>query len=90
MPRVDDVGAVLGERHATHGDFSENARVSQAIKQVFRATRNWPSLTDTQREALEMIALKLSRFLTGDAGNADHLVDLVGYATLIIKENERR
>ena len=64
--------------------------VSQAIKQVFRATRNWPSLTDTQREALEMIALKLSRFLTGDAGHADHLVDLVGYATLIIKENERR
>lgn len=76
----------LKERRNTHGPFSENARVSQALKTMMRNSTAWPEMTELQHEALDMIALKLSRIITGDPTHIDAWHDLAGYATLA--ENE--
>lgn len=73
---------ILVERNKTHGDFGANARVSQAIKRIMRAELGWDMLTDTEREAMDMIALKFSRLLSGKALELQHWEDIVGYARL--------
>ena len=78
----------LNERQSTHGDFAENASLSQTIKEYMHTSKNWRlrKLTATQEEALDMIALKISRILTGNNREPDHWRDIAGYATLA--ENE--
>jgi hypothetical protein len=76
----------LKERQSTHGSFEENAHYSQCLKHVMHKAPNWEKLSPVQREALDMIALKLSRILTGDPTHKDAWHDLAGYATLA--ENE--
>jgi len=65
-------------RNETHGDFAENAFVSQSIKRLY--TKN--VLSDVHREALDMIALKISRIVSGKADVKDHWLDIQGYAKL--------
>jgi len=73
---------VLQERAQTHGDFGENAAVAQRLRDVWRLSRGWATMPDVQREALDMIACKLSRILSGHSRYADHWLDIAGYATL--------
>ncbi len=74
------IDQILTERQRTHGDFRLNAKVSQGIKQAI----HWgpTELSDEQKEALDMIALKISRICTGDANHPDHWDDIAGYAKL--------
>lgn len=74
---------ILNERQNTHGDFSDNAHYSQALKYVVVGTKNWEAMTDTQREALDMILHKISRICAGNADEPDHWLDISGYATLV-------
>lgn len=73
---------ILNERHKTHGDYNEVARVSQAIRRVMKDTTNWDRLNESQREALEMMCSKFGRLLSGDMNFKDHWDDLAGYAKL--------
>jgi hypothetical protein len=73
---------LIQERHSTHGDFAENARISQEIKALFTRQMGWELLTPVQRESLDMIALKLSRILSGKPDEQDHWDDIAGYARL--------
>lgn len=73
---------ILATRQKTHGNFLENAGLSQSLKDVIRSGRNWQKLTDMQKESLEMVALKISRILSGDQDFRDHWDDIVGYARL--------
>lgn len=77
------VDLTLAERQTTHGDFSENARISRAIKRAMVDSPNWPKIGDEQQEALQLIATKIGRILAGDAGNPDHWRDVAGYARLV-------
>lgn len=72
---------VLNERQTTHGDFTENAFISQSLKHVINQHND--HLLDHQREALDMIAHKISRILAGNANFKDHWVDIAGYAQLV-------
>ena len=83
------VTGILSERSATHGDFSANATIAQKLKTVFRQSDRWPTLSDVQHEALDLIALKLSRILSGDPQHADHWADIAGYAQLVLGEVRR-
>jgi hypothetical protein len=74
---------LLEERQQTHGSFEDNAIISQAIKRMFRAGPGWNRLTDVEREALDMIALKFSRILSGKSMSKQHWEDVVGYAKLV-------
>lgn len=72
---------LLEERQKTHGDFSLNAAISQDIKRVFKNYQP-NKMKVEQIEALDMIALKLSRILSGQADFKDHWDDIAGYAKL--------
>ena len=86
MPETTDTtDALLTDRQSTHGDFGDNARVSQSLKRIFRAELGWELLTDTEREAMDMIALKFSRILSGKSLERQHWEDVVGYAKLAEK-----
>ena len=74
---------ILAERQKTHGDFYDVAMVAQELKDVLRRGKNWKMLDDAQREALEMVATKIARILSGNPHEPDHWKDIAGYATLI-------
>lgn len=72
---------LLVERGKTHGDFGRNADISQQLKQLFNR-HGADRFLYVHREALDMIALKLSRILSGQANFKDHWDDIAGYAKL--------
>ena len=74
---------LLVERGKTHGDFANNAAISQALKRIIHDTAILRNFSNVQREALDMIALKLSRILSGQANFKDHWDDIAGYAKLV-------
>lgn len=89
---MTDQVTLTGQRQSSHGNFRDNARVSQHLKKVFRAenlhrkARGQQELTDTQMDALDMIAAKIGRIFAGDAGFHDHWDDIAGYAHIANKE----
>lgn len=81
-PASSPVAATLNARQSTHGSFSDNASIAQRLKQVMRSGPNWHTLPHEQAEALDMIASKIGRILSGDAEFLDHVLDIEGYAHL--------
>ena len=74
--------SVLQERSATHGDFEHGAVISQRLKHALSAGTNWEAMDVVQREALEAVAGKLARIVTGDSSFLDHYRDIIGYMQL--------
>lgn len=80
---MQSVGDTLKQRAVTHGSFEDHAKCTQALKRVMRASKKWQTLSDQQKEALEMIAHKVGRVLSGDPNHQDHWHDMAGYSTLV-------
>ncbi|TXG96278.1 MAG: hypothetical protein E6R08_09850 [Nevskiaceae bacterium] len=78
---------LLKTRGSSHGNWKDQAALSQNIKTVLGIDTN-PNLRPDERESLEMIAVKLSRILTGDPHFEDHWRDIAGYATLAADLNK--
>ena len=74
--------SVLQERSTTHGDFEHGAVISQRLKHALSAGTNWEAMDVVQREALEAVAGKLARIVTGDSSFLDHYRDIIGYTQL--------
>lgn len=80
---MNDVQATLIKRQSNYGDFSDNARVAQSLKRTVQSLPGWSTaLTDTHREAIEMILFKISRIVTGNPAYKDNWHDIQGYAKL--------
>lgn len=77
---------LLNVRKTTHGSFVENAAISQSLKCTLRPREGWTDLSAVQREAIEMICLKLSRIMSGQGDYKDHWDDIAGYATLVSQQ----
>lgn len=73
---------IIAERDTTHGNYAAQSAVSQAIKKAMAGGKNWSSMLPPQREALELIAVKLARIVSGDPYHLDHWLDICGYAKL--------
>jgi hypothetical protein len=43
-----------------------------------------------QQEAMEQISMKLARIMSGNSFDIDHWHDIAGYASLVVREIERR
>lgn len=71
---------ILNERQKTHGKFDKCAEISQDIKHIIDKNDN--NLSILQREALEMIAVKIARILNGGHNHKDSWQDIAGYAHL--------
>lgn len=81
------VNSVLAERGAFRGKFSEQAHVAQNLKMTFRMNpSSWVRLSYAQQEALDNMANKMARILTGDPNEKDAWLDIGGYATLAMKD----
>lgn len=83
---VVSANSIIEERGARYGAFSGCALITQELKAVMRNTPGWSRLNDSQAEALEMVAHKISRILNGDPNWADSWVDIAGYAELVNKQ----
>ena len=84
--QAGDTQALLDERETTHGSFADNARISQDLKELFACCPGWDRMSLVQREALDMMACKMARILSGKADEIDHWLDLSGYAMLVAKD----
>lgn len=73
---------LVSERHNTHGDWFEQSCLQSLIKADMHGAPRWHLLSASQKEALDMIAVKVSRIVSGDPGYADHWDDIMGYALL--------
>lgn len=79
---VVNTATLLDERGTTHGNFPQQATAAQCIKSIMGTSPNWEHMPPHRREALEMIATKLSRICYGNPDHADHWDDIRGYAEL--------
>ena len=86
METQDTITATLAERGARYGDFTDHARICQAIKTTMQYEAGcvgWNRLNDVQKQALEVIADKIARILSGDPNYDDNWRDIQGYARLV-------
>lgn len=79
---VDPVSATLAQRGRVHGDYTENARITQALKRIVRESPGYRNLTADKAQTIEVILDKISRILSGDPEFTDHWHDIQGYARL--------
>jgi hypothetical protein len=77
--------ALLTERGTTHGKFEDNARYAQRLRALWRTSPAWASMPDEHKEALDQMAGKFSRILSGQSMFFDHWRDVAGYASLAEK-----
>jgi len=82
-PKPNAVESTLVERDKRYGGFINNASIAQRIKAVMHSASNWYEMSYDKREALEMIASKIGRMLSGDPEYVDNWHDIAGYATLV-------
>lgn len=81
MSGIEDTLEERGKKYG--GSFLEQSQIAQNLKSVLKNSPNWTRMRVDQREALEMIATKISRILYGDPNYIDSWHDISGYATLI-------
>lgn len=76
---------ILIRRGKEYGDYDHMCARIQAIKLAMFTGVNETKrdLSPGQTEALEMIATKIGRILTGNPNNEDSWRDIAGYATLV-------
>lgn len=79
-PTVEET---LAQRGSRYGDFTDHARICQDLKRTMNTEANWERLTDAQKQALEVIADKIARILSGDPNYDDNWRDIQGYAKLV-------
>lgn len=77
---VDGIRPVLKQRGKEYGDFVQMAIRIQEIKRAMITPQRLP---DHMQEALDLIATKIGRILTGNPNNEDSWRDIAGYATLV-------
>lgn len=86
---MDKIEEIVKARGSVYGPFLGNAIVAQAIKEAMRkysdpdGNNPWEDLPDDVKEGLELIALKMSRIVTGDPEYLDNWDDIGGYARIV-------
>jgi hypothetical protein len=83
-----DVDKTLSERGSVYGEFKDISEIYNALKKV--VDTNNGKLSPIHKTALDMIMQKISRVLNGDPNYIDNWHDIAGYATLVVKELEKK
>lgn len=82
---MSEIQKTLADRGTTYGSFKDVANLSQSLQATMRNSKNWGSMQNEMREALQTISSKIARILNGDPNHADSWHDIAGYATLAEK-----
>ena len=81
-----DIDLTLRTRGSDYGEsFAEQCFYAQSIKHLMHSSPQWKEMQNDQKEAMDMIATKLSRLLYGNCNHLDSWHDIIGYARLIEK-----
>ncbi len=86
---MNKIEIILRDRNRWYGNFLYNATYAQDLKFLFRQGKNWRELSSDKKEALDLIATKISRILGGDLAQQDSWLDIAGYATIIANAIEK-
>lgn len=78
-----DIKKILKQRGSQYGKFCDQAAISQALKDVARATPGWSKLDADMKECIEMTLHKIARILNGNPKFEDSWRDQAGYSTLV-------
>ena len=81
---------IIANRAPRYGKFADRARIVQGLKQVMELSPNWIILPADQRQALEMMAEKISRILNGNHNDIDSWRDASGYPQLVVDRLEEQ
>lgn len=73
---------ILSQRHGTHGEFTENAQVTEDIMDILHASPQWQVMPAFSKTAIYFIVHKLARIVCGDFSFFDHWKDIQGYAKI--------
>ena len=84
-PETNQIEKILDKRAEQYGTFIRNADIAIKLKQVIHnaMVREDTQLYPDQLQALDMIAAKIGRILTGNPSHLDSWVDIAGYAKLV-------
>jgi hypothetical protein len=84
-PEVIGVDKVLDARADQYGSFMQGADIAVRIKGIMHnaIARKDMHLYPDQLLALDMIAVKISRIVNGNASHRDSWLDIAGYAKLV-------
>lgn len=84
-PTPSEIDAILDARANQYGNFLASANVAIRLKGTMHNAIAQQDLhmAPDQLLALDMIAVKISRILTGNPSHLDSWVDIAGYATLV-------
>lgn len=83
---TEEIQKTLDDRALDYGLFCENAAFAQRIKAVMESSPRWEDMEPYQREALDFIASKIGRLLSGDHRKPDTWHDIAGYV-MLVEEN---
>ena len=86
------LGQTLDERGKRYGNYLHQTEISFGIKKEMHGEA-FEKMEVDQQDALDMIAVKISRILNGDPDYSDNWHDIAGYATLVadrLDGNERK
>jgi hypothetical protein len=76
----------IPNRDHQHGGIEAVGDISQSLKQAMRRSLNWEKLTRGEREALDMLAHKVARILSGaDPHDPQHWEDVAGYPMAVLR-----
>jgi len=78
-----DTDKILEERGSRYGNYLRQTQISKRIQNTMKLCESYSDLATDQQDALEMIAVKISRILNGDPNYADNWCDIAGYAKLV-------
>jgi len=88
-PTGHNIDKTLEDRANYYGEsFEKQAFIAQSIKNLMHNAPQWGAMGKDKREAMDMIATKLSRLLYGNPNHLDSWHDIIGYARLIEKTLE--
>lgn len=79
---------LLTERGSVYGDPKVNMACAAELKLTMRKYME-ARLDPAEIEALDMCLTKISRIITGKKYHRDNYDDLIGYATIAIRLNEK-
>jgi hypothetical protein len=82
--RPVEITDILQQRERRYGDFRDQAHFACSFKDLARTAAGWSTMTEYQREGLDMILHKIARALSGDPAYIDTWVDIEGYAKLVV------
>lgn len=83
MTQENSIENILKQRNSQYGSWETQAELSQEMKHVLHGSGNWETLSDTQRESIDMILHKVARIVNGNPNYKDSWTDIIGYAKLV-------